>query len=115
METYLVARDETAGDGVLVETYLVARDEIAGDGVLVETYLVARDETAGDGVLVKVEGGQPQRHLVLQLRGEALLHHIVATLQHIGNTPLLSLILFSFRTDLYNTVLAEEGSRNKEE
>ena len=44
-------------------------------------HLVARVEAVGDSVLVDVESRQPQRQLVLQLRGEPLLHHVVAALE----------------------------------
>ena len=63
-------------------------------------HLVARVEAVGHGVLVDVEGRQPQRQLVLQLRGEPLLHHVVAALKEENIFILYTNILYLFKWEV---------------
>ena len=68
-------------------------------------HLVARVEAVGDGVLVDVEGRQPQRQLVLQLRGEPLLHHVVAALKEENIFILYTNILYlNGKLNIFNIV-----------
>ena len=48
--------------------------------LLTKTHLVAGVQSVGDGVLVDVKCCQSEGDLVLELRGEPLLHHVVAAL-----------------------------------
>ena len=68
-------------------------------------HLVARVEAVGHGVLVDVEGRQPQRQLVLQLRGEPLLHHVVAALKEENIFILYTNILYlNGKFNIFNIV-----------
>ena len=68
-------------------------------------HLVARVEAVGHGVLVDVEGRQPQRQLVLQLRGEPLLHHVVAALKEENIFILYTNILYlNGKLNIFNIV-----------
>ena len=63
-------------------------------------------------MLVDVESRQPQRQLVLQLRGEPLLHHVVAALEEenifILYTNILSL---NSKLNIFVKLREREGQR----
>ena len=69
-------------------------------------HLVARVEAVGDSVLVDVESRQPQRQLVLQLRGEPLLHHVVAALKEEEHIFMLytNILYLNGKLNIFNIV-----------